>query len=387
MKTLLLRIFCLLAVSILLLSACSPKLEAASVETPSEDEVGTIPPGEEPAAEHAGSGFTVSDALGREVIFEKPPQRFVLTGKAWFMLADAIYLFPEARELLVGIGKTTLQGVMGFFSVVDPGLSERTLLERDATVDDILSLRPDVVLMKSYLRESQGMPLEELGIPVVYLDFETPDQYQRDLQTLGELFQNEARADSLKAFFRDQVELVSKKTASLADENKPQVLLVYYDDSAGSAAVKVPPLSWIQVIMIEMAGGIPVWKEIELGGGWTEVNFEQIAAWNPEKIFVVSYDRDVEDVVDLLEADLNWQALDAMRNGELYAFPMDYINWDQADTRWILGFSWLATRIQPELFADLDLSLLTQEFFTELYGLDTAVFETEILPLIEGDYP
>lgn len=159
------------------------------------------------------------------------------------------------------------------------------------------------------------------------------------------------------------MDFISEKTMSLADEDRPDVLLVYYDDRDGGAVVKVPPLSWIQVIMIEMAGGVPVWKEIEFGGGWTEVNFEQVAVWNPEKIFVVSYNKDVEEVVELLGADPKWQALNAVQHGELYAFPMDYINWDQADTRWILGFTWLATRIQPELFADLDLEQLTQDFF------------------------
>ena len=39
-----------------------------------------------------------------------------------------------------------------------------------------------------------GDGLAALGIPVVFVDFETLEQYSRDLATLGQLFQNPERA-------------------------------------------------------------------------------------------------------------------------------------------------------------------------------------------------
>ena len=51
------------------------------------------------------------------------------------------------------------------------------------------------------------------------------------------------------------------------------------------------------------AGGDPVWKDSELGKSWTTVTIEQIAAWNPDVIFVVSYKSPVNDVVASLKTD------------------------------------------------------------------------------------
>ncbi len=51
------------------------------------------------------------------------------------------------------------------------------------------------MITKSLNAETYGTPLEQLGIPVVYLDFETAEQYQRDLATLGQIFNNPAKAE------------------------------------------------------------------------------------------------------------------------------------------------------------------------------------------------
>ncbi|MCD4671039.1 MAG: ABC transporter substrate-binding protein [Anaerolineaceae bacterium] len=332
------------------------------------------------------AGFTVVDGLGREVRFETAPQRIVLTGKAWFLLVDALYAFPASDDRLVATGDA-FQGTMDFFSLVDTQFDGKALLDRDASAEEIAALQPDVVMMKSYLAESQGKPLEELGIPVVYLDFETPEQYQRDLQTIGLIFQNEARTQEMMSYFQTMTDQVTDKTANLSDAERPSVLLVYYDVRDGQAAVQVPPLSWMQTTMVEMAGGRPVWNDIELGKGWTKVNFEQIAVWDPDKIFVVAYNIPVEEALDALYGDLNWQALTALETGELYAFPGDHFSWDQPDTRWVLGLNWLASKIQPDLFADVDMEEQVYQFYATLYGFDIEAFSDNILPLISGDYP
>ena len=50
-----------------------------------------------PTAAPSSGAVVVTDALGRTVKFDKPPQRIVIAGKAFFMIVDAIYLFPDAR--------------------------------------------------------------------------------------------------------------------------------------------------------------------------------------------------------------------------------------------------------------------------------------------------
>ena len=241
--------------------------------------------------------------------------------------------------------------------------------------------------MKSSNAESIGTPLEALGVPVVYVDFETPEQYTRDLGTLGQLFGNEARARELIAYFEERVERTTTALAGLEDAQKPNVLLLYYSAKDGAVAFNVPPLGYIQSTLVELAGGRLAWRDAQLGKGWTTVTLEQIAAWDPDQVYVVSYVADVDDVVASLEADPQWQGLRAVGEGHLFAFPADYYSWDQPDPRWALGLAWLGAKIHPDRFAGLDMDKETRSFFRDLYGLDDAAYERDILPHLSGDLP
>lgn len=339
------------------------------------------PPATAPAAPAV---FTVTDALGRSVTFQAPPQRIALVGRALFMVADAAYLFPEAGARITAIGKTN-QMQRDFLPLVDASYGAKTQLGLEAGPEQIAATQPDAVILKSSNAEKLGKPLETLGIPVVYVDFETPEQYQRDLQILGQVFGNTARAAELAAYFQAEVTQVSRAVAGLAEEQKPRVLLMYYTDRDGAIAFNVPPLAWMQTLLVEMAGGRPVWRDAQLGGGWTKVSLEQIAAWDPDQVYVVTYTVQVDEVAAKLKADPQWQLLRAVKEGRFYAFPGDFFSWDQPDTRWILGLKWLAAAMHPDRFPDLDVRAEARRFYRDLYGLDDAAFAQHVQPLLFGD--
>lgn len=330
------------------------------------------------------SKITVNDALGREITFEQPPQRIVLAGKALFMVADAIYLFPEAGKNIVALGSTG-QGSGNFIPMIDPTFADKISLASDAGAEQIAAAQPDCVIMKSSNAEKLGKPLEELNIPVVYLDFETPDQYKRDLATLGQLFQNPARAAEVAAFYQGKVDSISQTVSSLTDDQKPRTLILYYNEKDGAVAFNVPPLSWMQTLIVQMAGGRPVWADANPVDSWTKVSLEQVAAWNPDIIFIVAYFNPVDDVVASLKADPQWQALDAVKNDKIFGFATDVYSWDQPDTRWILGLTWAAGKLHPDLFANLDIVKEAQTFYQKLYGIDEATFQKDLQPLMSGD--
>lgn len=332
----------------------------------------------------SSGSFTITDALGREVTFEKVPSRIVLVGKALFAVADAIYLFPEAGKNIIALGSTQ-QGSGNFIPMIDPTFADKITLGSEAGAEQIAAAQPDCVIMKSTNAEKLGAPLEVLNIPVVYLDFETSEQYQRDLTTLGQLFQNPARAEELAAYYQGKVDAISSVVSSLTDEQKPRTLLLYYSDKDGEIAFNVPPMDWMQTFIVQTAGGLPVWDDANPSKGWTKVNLEQIAAWNPDVIFIVAYFNPTDEVIEKLKADAQWQALDAMKNGKVYGFVKDVYSWDQPDTRWILGLSWVAGILHPDLFPEYDIIKEAQSFYSDLYGMDEASFKENILPLLPGE--
>lgn len=383
MKRLLMALF----VGILLLSACSPASQAATsapTQPVAATEAAPVETATEAAAETAteAAPITLTDALGREVTLATPPQHIVITGKALFMILDAVYTFPEAPDRIAAIGSAT-QGSGNFISLVDPNYDAKQTLDKDAGAEQIAAVHPDLVILKSSVAETLGKTVEELNIPVVYVDFETPEQYTRDLAILGKVFQNEARAQEVAAYFQNTVADIQAKVKDAT--TKPRVLMLYYSDKDGAVAFNVPPMTWIQTQMVQLAGGEPVWADANPSKGWTTVTLEQIAAWDADQIFIIAYFNDPSEVVAGLKADAQWQNLRAVKENQLYAFPGDLYSWDQADPRWILGLSWLAGKLHPDQFKDADIVAQTKTFYQTLYGLDDAFFEKNIQPTFKGD--
>ncbi|MFZ5809496.1 MAG: ABC transporter substrate-binding protein [Chloroflexota bacterium] len=381
-----------ISLGLLFLSACAnatelpptatiPSLPSTAVQSLEQP---TSPSPETPSSTpQTPASLKITDALGRTVELPAVPQRIVITGKALFMIADAVYIFPAAPQRIVGLGNAG-QGASNFISLIDPEYEAKAVLGSEAGAEQVAALNPDLVILKSYLSETVGKPIEALGIAVIYIDLETPEQYQRDLLILGQIFQNEAKAQEVANFYHTKVEEIQN---AIKTSDAPSVLLLYYNDKDGKVAFNVPPMSWIQTQMVLLANGQPVWQDANLGKGWTQVTLEQIAAWDADYIFLISYFKDPGQVVESLKTDPQWQALRAVKNKNLFAFPGDLYSWDQPDPRWILGLSWLAAKLHPGGFPQWDSLTAVTEFYQTLYGLDSAFVEQNILPALKGDLP
>jgi len=371
---------------ILFLSGCAPASTPSSVPSLPAP---TNPPAavevaQPTATQSVTEGFTIIDALGREVNFTKAPSRIVVTGRALFMVLDAVYSFPQASERIVAIGNAA-QGSSNFISLIDPNYDAKILLQSDAGAEQIAAVQPDLVILKSSVAESLGKPIEELNIPVVYIDFETPDQYERDMTILGKIFQSEERASEVLDYYAKTVGGIQTSLQDVTE--KPSVLMLYYTDKDGAIAFNVPPLSWMQTQIVQIAGGSPVWADANPAKGWTKVTLEQIAAWDADKIYIIAYTANPVEVVEQLKNDPQWKSLRAVKENNLFAFPGDLYSWDQPDTRWVLGVSWLAANLHPEKFPDFDIMELITDFYQTLYNLDAKFVEEKIQPTFRGVLP
>jgi iron complex transport system substrate-binding protein len=326
----------------------------------------------------------VTDALGREVTLPAPPSRIVVAGKATIMIVDALYLFPEGPQRLAAVGATGQGG--DFLPIVDPNAAAKQTLGAEAGPEQIAAAQPDLVILKSYLREKLGAPIEALGIPVFYVSLETPEQYFTELRALGHLLGNDARAEEVISFYQERVERVRQRVADIPDDQKPRVLILQHSAKGGETAYSVPPAAWMQTLLVQMSGGRPVWTEVQ-GSGWTIVTLEPIAAWDPDQVYVIDYFGDPRQAVEELQADPVARNLKAVQSGQVFAFPKDTYSWDQPDTRWILGLQWLASHIHPDRFADLDILQEFTTFYRTLYRLDDGAIEGRLRPLLRGSLP
>jgi iron complex transport system substrate-binding protein len=335
----------------------------------------------------AGEGpIEITDSTGHTVSLEKMPDRVAIAGKATIMVQDAVYLFEDALERVIALENRN-QSAFSFLPVVDPGISEKDIFEKNVGPEQIAASQSDLVIMKSFMAEQLGEPLEQLGIPVVYLDLETPEAFYQDIAVLGQVFGQPDRAEEVVSFYQDRVSLIEDLVSEVPDEKRPEVLMLEHSDKGGEVAFSVPPVGWLQTQLVEIAGGIPVWKSLEVSGGWTVVNLEQIAAWDPDQIYIIDYSGNASTVKNDLMDHPVWNNLKAVQNEQLYAFGYDFYSWDQPDTRWILGLQWLATKIHPDLTNQIDILGEVNAFYSVLYNLDQEVIQSDVLPLLTGDLP
>ena len=140
----------------------------------------------------------------------------------------------------------------------------------------------------------------------------------------------------------------------------------------------------MQTIQAETAGGRPVWlKSVHPTDGWTITNFERIAAWDPDKIFIqIWYTMDPDKVIESFKNNPAWQMLRAVNNHDLYAFPSDIFGWGNPEPRWILGIMWLAKKMHPERFANIDIYAEVYRYFADLYFLEKDIVTSKIMPSI-----
>ena len=326
----------------------------------------------------------LTDALGRDIVLESLPSTIIVAGKQTPMIIDLLYLFPDADVKLAGIENRS-QTTKNFLTAIFPESAGKVNLEKDAGAEQIAALHPDLVILKTSMAEEIGAGLETLSIPILYVSLESIPEIETDIRNMGRVMGDDERAQEILSLYTERTESIMGKVDQNETEMK-DVLLLQYSEDNGEVSFEVPPASWLQTNLVEMAGGNPVWIDAVEGGGWATVNMEQIANWNPDVIFVINYFGNSVETVTQLQQNEVWQQLDATQNGELYGFPGDFISWDQPDARWILGFEWLAMKINPETFQDYDFMGSVMDFYQDFYGVEENTINENILPLVYGSF-
>ncbi len=312
-------------------------------------------------------------------VAQTPPSRIIMGGRAAVLVADAVYAFPSAKSRVITVGGGD-QGLGTFLRELDPSYPSKPVLDRNASAEVYVSYRPDLAIFKSSLKRGVGGALESLGIRVHYLDLETPEDYYRDLESLGRILGEEARAAELVGYYKGVVETAARIASGAP--RKPRVLTV----QAAGDAWEVPPASWMQTRIVEMAGGVPVWVGANPGDGWARVDLEQVAAWNPDVILVIDYRRGVDEAVTRMRADPRFALLAAGKAGRIRGFPQDFFSWDQPDTRWALGLLWAVKTLHPDRAETLSLEAEARRFYRLLYGFDDTAFDRVVRPRLTGDH-
>lgn len=316
----------------------------------------------------------VTDQLGRNVTIPDPCTRVVCLEHH----ALDIILELGGKDQLVGLlqtWKTSLPTAEELYPELD-NLSMPGDLQT-VNIEELLALHPDVVVVTHYAPQEMIDQIESAGIPVVALSYFDADYAQasklnptltdpdmaytvgmRDAITiLGEVLGKEDRAQQLINVTYQHRDLVKERTANISEENRTTCYLANPDLYTYGTGKYVGS-------MLERAGGINVAANTS---GYGQVSMEQVLAWNPDVIFVQGR---YAQVADEIMNDSAWQQITAVKEHRVYTTPEYVKPWGHpCPESMALGELWMAKKLYPDRFTDIDVDAMANEFYENFYGV------------------
>lgn len=354
------RLFSLAVLSALLLQLLSGCAAGVQESTP-PSAVPTQPPATQPVetkpaeTEPVQGPITVTDQAGREVTLDAPAEKIV----SCYYLVTASLLTLGQKDKIVGIEMKADSRELYKLAAPEflelPGVGSG----KETNIEAIAALEPDLVLLPKKQLEA-AETLAGLGIPTAVVEPETYEAFNGLIELLGVLCGCGDKAAALTAYYDGVVQRV---TALTAEAEKPSVYL------CGEASwLRACAGGMYQREMIEMAGGTCVSAELP-GAKWADISAEQLAAWNPEVIFSVSY---AEYSLDDIRSDAALSGLEAVTADRLYTVPSEIEAWDYPQPSSILGLLWMAHILHPELVSEEEYVKEAQEFYQTYFGLEVS---------------
>jgi iron complex transport system substrate-binding protein len=278
-----------------------------------------------------GGAAGLTDGLGRNVVLSQPAQRvvslapsnteilFAIGAGSQVAGRDMFSDYPEAATSLPDIG-----GSMGAFSL-----------------EQVVALKPDLVLAAELNTPEQVKSFEDLGLTVYYLKNPTTlEGLYTNLETVAKLTGHEAESATLIESLKARVAAVDAKVATVSE--KPSVF--YELDSTDPAKpYTAGPGSYID-LLIARAGGVNVGAGLE--GQWAQISLEQLVVSDPD--FILLGDALYGVTPESLAARPGWETLSAVK--ENHILPFDDNTVSRPGPRLVDGLEALAKILHPELF-------------------------------------
>jgi len=212
-----------------------------------------------------------------------------------------------------------------------------------ANVEQIVALRPDLVLNTGQFWGDADQQLAQAGIAVVDLPAPDLEGTLKEIRLVGQLVHAYPAADALATSMQRRIDAVKRKAADAtkvgvymeADYSTPGKPFTFGGGSFGDE-------------LITDAGGTNVFHGNTANGGYPQVGDESVIAANPQ-VIVLSEDPQFGSKPEQVYTRTGYATIDAVKNHRVYAISPDISQ--RPGPRIVDGLEQLAKDLHPELFA------------------------------------
>ena len=318
---------------------------------------------------------TVTDTIGNEVTVPAEINRIAIIST--MPLASVFCMVEESGEKLVGLTPASKNAAMNsFVRRIAPeieNISTAFAEGESVNVEEVVKLNPDVVFYNTNNAADVAAveQLTALNIPCVGFstslgDCNTVETFNTWATLIGEVLGKEVRAQEIVEYGRKAQEMVAERVGKLTDEEKSTALiLANYTQSAIVAAGNTFGRYWLSAIGADNVA-------LEIDKAISPVSLEQIYAWDPDVIFLNSFSAfTAEDILNSTAVEgQDWSQLTTVKNGRVYKLPLGVYYWFPPCSDSPLALQWMAQKLYPELFEDLDIDQEIRDYYKNFYGIE-----------------
>lgn len=234
-------------------------------------------------------------------------------------------------------------------------------------VERMLKLHVDLVLYSPFPGEARKYQAAGIKTACGFSAQKRPrsmgefmENYKRQVIFFGDLLGPEARtkADKYCKYFDEKMNKIVSVTSVIKKNDRPTV---YYGGRSGNILYSQGRASFMHW-MTEIAGGVYL-PQVQ-DNNFTEVNMEQVWAWNPDIVLISGWG----DASKNIRNNQHWASMRAIKNGKFHVIPQGIFSWDFASGESVLLAIYMAKIFHPDLFQNWDMKQEMKTFYAEVYG-------------------
>ena len=354
-----------------LLTACANTKQTASEAQSSETQTTVVQTSSSQEEAKSGESYTVVDITGREVSFDKVPEKVIALGHGTLKF----YTYVAGPDKLIGIEEAEKTGhtVTGqSIHYAYPKLRELSTIGKggpkfEPDYELLKYSEPDVIFIayentKEELDELQS----KLEIPVVGLGagmngkiFEE-DTYNT-FEIIGKVMKMEDRAEKINSFLKEVQQDLEKRGGDVSESPKTYIGGCSYRGAQGILSTRThldlfdaPKVYNVMDELTEEKNAI--------------IDKEKLVEINPELILLDLSGKELLD--EDMQADPNfYKSLDAFKNKKAY-YIMPYFTYGMNFDTAILDMYYMGSLAHPDKFSDVDIAAKAAEIYSVFVGKD-----------------
>lgn len=232
-------------------------------------------------------------------------------------------------------------------------------------LENIMAAKPDLCLTMS---RNMTEPLNKLGIPTLYIDWDTLEKMQASIRLLGEVLNRQDTAQAYLTYFDQQLKKAKTLSQHIPQEKRLRVL---YGSPLNPRCPEALTELWI-----ELAGGRSV-TAANCCLPRQSYDVEDLLRWDPEVIFFIQ----ASDLQQLRQ-DAKLRHLNAVRHNRLLVAPTVGHMWGGRTIEAPVATLWMLHKLYPGLLSREILAEEIAGFYQRFFNYSMS--DKQVADIIDG---